>query len=689
MFLTPDGRTVGADGRPVDVPVVPNRPGAPGGPGASPRKSRRGLVIGVVVTVVLLAAAGVLGWWTFFREPEVPDPGAAAADLATALEQGDVSGVPLTTATSVVPAEQYTVVFEQLTAFVGDRGHTVTVSEVGPVIEGDEGARRTTATLQWSWPVTTDAAWEYITAVDLTWVPPEGDEETSEWTAAWEPTLLVPDLQAGERLAVETVAPVRGQILGAGSAPIVSEQTIYRVGIDKFNLGPDQWDSSARALAALMPQLDADGFAAEVAAAGEKAYVEAYPVRQGDTSHDLGAIRSVAGVLVREDTMPLAPTPEFARPILGRVGEATAEIIEESEGAIKQGDVVGLSGLQLRYDEQLRGAPGVAVTVQPADEAPEGTEPREVFAVAAADGTPLATTLDVDAQIRAEQVLAGVVPASAIVAIKPSTGEVVAAANGPGNEGQNFALTGQYAPGSTFKIVSALGMIRAGMSPSSIVPCTETITVNGRTYQNVPGYPATALGDIPLAKAFANSCNTAVISTGGAVSQQVLHDAAADLGLGVESPLGTGAYFGDVPAEESETGHAESMIGQGKVLASPLAMATVVASVSAGHRVSPILVPGQGEPPAAGGLTADEASTLRSLMGGVVSEGSAQNLQDVPGIVGAKTGTAEFVEDGVEKSHVWMVAITDYDLVVAVMVAEGERGSTVAGPLMHQFLVGS
>ena len=59
--------------------------------------------------------------------------------------------------------------------------------------------------------------------------------------------------------------------------------------------------------------------------------------------------------------LPLATTADFAAPILGRVGPATAELIQKSDGALQEGDIVGLSGLQARYDEQLRGVPGASV----------------------------------------------------------------------------------------------------------------------------------------------------------------------------------------------------------------------------------------------------------------------------------------------------------------------------------------
>src|SRR5690606_2910321 len=158
------------------------------------------------------------------------------------------------------------------------------------------------------------------------------------------------------------------------------------------------------------------------------------------------------------------------------------------------------------------------------------------------------------------------------------------------------------------------------------------------------GYPQSAMGDaVPFRTVFANSCNTAFISQHNSISQQQLHDAAASLGLGVElEAFGAAAAMGDVPTEAAGTEHAASRIGQGQVLATPLTLATVAASVSAGHTVSPWLVEPSGDKAAetpSGDLTEDEAATLRDLMGGVVREGSATVLQDVPGIVGAKTGT--------------------------------------------------
>ena len=245
--------------------------------------------------------------------------------------------------------------------------------------------------------------------------------------------------------------------------------------------------------------------------------------------------------------MPLAPTREFAAAILGRVGPATAEIVKKSEGAVQPGDEVGLSGLQSRYDEQLAGTPGIVVS------AVGGEQDRELFGTDEANGEPLRTTLDPRLQIRAEETLAGIGPASAVVALRPSTGDLLAAASGEGSDGYNTATFAQYAPGSTMKVVTALALMRAGVRPSDPVPCTPTLTVDGKGFKNYDDYPPSGLGDIPLRTAVANSCNTALISQHERLAAGDLTEAAEALGLGVDHDLGFPAYFGSVPKPASET----------------------------------------------------------------------------------------------------------------------------------------
>ena len=222
--------------------------------------------------------------------------------------------------------------------------------------------------------------------------------------------------------------------------------------------------------------------------------------------------------------------------------------------------------------------------------------------------------------------------------------------------------------------------------------CPATITVDGRQFKNYDDYPSNRLGRVTLRTAVANSCNTAMIGQRAKVPQADLAAAAAALGLGVDHDLGYPVFLGSVPTDAaSETEHAASMIGQGKVEASPVAMAAVAASVARGATVTPQLLQEPPETPdqPADAVTKQQADAVHSLMRAVVTEGSGRFLATVPGPpIAAKTGTAEFGTDSPPKTHAWMIAIRG-DLAVAVFVDVGQSGSGTAGPLLERFLRGS
>lgn len=638
------------------------------GKGTRPRRSAfRGAVVVVLSTAVLVACSD-----------DRPAPDEAAAATAAGLSALDLTEVPLAPATATQAAEQMSAAVAEL----GDLRPTVTVQSVDEP-EDVDGTITATAVLGVSWDLdASEQDWTYTTAADLTYVE-------DAWQVAWSPALLEPSLVAGERLVLGEVAAERAGILGADGAVLVADRPVMRVGIDKTRVEPAQAAGSAAALAELVG-IDPAAFSARVEAAGTSAFVEAIVLRaDGSYPLEAAAVAAIPGAVEIPDEIPLAPTREFARPILGTVGEATAEVIAESDGELEVGDVVGMSGLQEAYDEQLRGRPGLTVEAVP----PEGTsgEPRELFGTEPTPGEPVVTTLAPGLQTLAEEVLAPVGTPSAVVALRPSTGDVLAAASGPGSAGYSTALLGRYPPGSTFKVVSTLALLDAGLTPSTTVSCPETITVDGREFENYDDYPAGGIGDITLRTALANSCNTAFIGAADTVGQAALTEAAAALGLGVERDLGLPAFPGSVPADAGATEHAASMIGQGRIEASPLAMATVAASIAQGATVVPRLVV---EPPVADAaatstLEAADAQAVRDMMSAVVGEGSATFLADVPGEpVGAKTGTAEYGTEDPPRTHAWMIAVHG-DLAVAVFVEDGGSGSQTAGPLLESFLRGA
>lgn len=596
----------------------------------------------------------------------------AASALAAALAEQTLDNVTLTD-----PAAAGS--FTELVAPLAEYDVTVEAQEVTRA----EDEATATVDLAWSWTVE-DHEWAYTTTAELV------EQEEGGWALAWQPAVLAPGLADGERLEVSRTLPERADVLGADGEVIVTERPVGRYGLDKTLVEAEEVGERAEEVAEALG-IDPAAFRERAEAMGPKAFVEAIVLRPEDAEDTVDeGFADIPGARVVEDTIPLAPTREFARELLGRVGPATAEVVEASEGRVQAGDEVGLSGLQSAFEDQLRGTPDVEVAAVDATDnrrtlfEGQGTEPEDLH-----------LTLDVDVQSAAEEILYSSEDtessASAIVALRPSTGEVLAAANGPGNEGLNAATAGQYAPGSTFKVVTSLALLRAGLTPDDAVTCSESLTVDGREFTNYDDYPASALGEVPFRTALAHSCNTALMSQRDLLDDGDLAAAAEALGIGVERELGFPAYLGQVPEPESETERAASLIGQGRVLASPLAMATVAASVQAGHAVLPQLVadvaPEAAEPAAP--LTEEEAEQLGELMRAVVTEGSGVILEDVPGEqVRAKTGTAEFGtpdDDGAHETHTWMIAAQG-DLAVAVFVETGVSGAQTAGPILEELL---
>ncbi|WP_051299006.1 penicillin-binding transpeptidase domain-containing protein [Arthrobacter castelli] len=634
------------------------------------------------------------------------DPEAAAGEFASALSQLNVSSVPFTGVTG----KDADKMLQQTTQGLDPLKPDVTVANVQT---GDDGSA--TVKLKYTWDIEGSKNWTYTTSTDMTLA-----EDQQQWRFSWAPSVVAPMLDAGERLTMQPVAAERAEIWGAGNEVLVTDRPVIRVGIDKTRIKTSGLEESAAALAELM-ELDADEYTSRVKSAGSKAFVEAITIRDDadrkTSDKEINAIEGARGI---PDEMSLAPTRDFARPIVGTVGSVTAQMVEKSDGELQPGDTAGLTGLQRYHNEHLSGTDGRSIVVQPKpveDGGSAAAEPQVVFEVKPEPGKPLKTTLDKELQLLAEDVLKAEESASAIVAMQPSTGHILAAANGPGSDGYATGMVGRYPPGSTFKIATSLGLIRQGMTPSSTVSCTDTVTVNGRTYKNAPTYPDSALGKIPLKQAVAHSCNTAFISESGNLPQSKLASAAEALGIGVETDLGYPAFFGSVPTEADGTAHAASMIGQGQVLVSTLSLATMGASVGEGDRVTPQLLRNAGNDgggngsngsdgsdgsdgddggstePSAGSVakpvTGKEAGMLRDMMRAVVTEGGAYMLQDIPGPpVIAKTGTAEYGTENPPRTHAWMVAVQG-DLAVAVFVEEGEYGSTSGGPLMQEFLAGA
>ncbi|MGW2494734.1 penicillin-binding transpeptidase domain-containing protein [Streptomyces pseudogriseolus] len=301
------------------------------------------------------------------------------------------------------------------------------------------------------------------------------------------------------------------------------------------------------------------------------------------------------------------------------------------------------------------------------------------------DDGPLRTTLDARWQSAAEQALreAGGKNA-ALVALRVADGQVLAVANSPA-DGFDRAVSGTYAPGSTWKIVTSGALLLKGaVAPDDVVDCPRYLTV-GKRFQNVE---TSAHPGATFRTAFTESCNTAFIGLRDRLGDGELGEVAKKyFGVGQTWHVGVPSYDGSVPEPRDATEKAASMIGQGRVQANPLIMASVTATAVSGRFHQPSLVAtGTEDTTVTEPLPPRVVSRLRSLLRATVTEGTARVLAPLGGEVGGKTGTAEVSEE--QENNGWMVAHRG-GVAVACVVEEGVTGGGSAGPVVYGVLSGA
>ncbi len=544
---------------------------------------------------------------------ERPGPEEAVASLADGLSRVDVTGNEFAGST----VEAVNGMLEYVVSGMKIKP-SVTVSSIDEV-SADEAV----ATLNYVWDVNASAEdYSYETTVTLERGPDTG------WQTRFRSTTVHPDLLPWQKLVRKASPPTRADILGAGGSVLMRHWPVWRVVLDKSVLGAHEYAASVYYLSLFMG-LDADALTAKVQAAGPDESVEVVTVRQDQVSPSFDSeIATIPGADALSERRVLGPSPGFAADLLGTVGPATTEMAADS--LLAPGDLTGFSGLQREYDAQLRGSDAVTVRVLNAD----STLSPPLFEAPAEPGAALKTTLDLRIQSRADDLLADT-PGASLVAVQPSTGNVLAVADSPGGKGTQSALLGEYSLGSSFLPVTELARLRAG---------------GGGT-----GEP-----DI--------------------TADAALAAAAQSLGLGSAEGLGTTAFYGGVPDGGAEQTAAADV--PGTVLASPFAVAAAAASVGRGDRVSPVLVlnpearqdSGDGETKSSSSadgtpaLSADEAKQLQSILRANVAGGS-EDLEVLGYVSGkpvmAAAGTAG--TGGAKPDHAWVAAIQG-DLAVAVFL---------------------
>ena len=433
---------------------------------------------------------------------------------------------------------------------------------------------------------------------------------------------------------------------------------------------------------------------------------------------------------------------ELAAHLFGYVSEINdveLEKAKEKSNEYKSGDIIGKFGLEKVYDRELRGIDGgnqveVDVTGRPVNVlGRKETVPGKNLTLTIDYKIQKAAEVAIDEQLTYLQTKSEFrnAKAAAAIAMNPKTGEILAMVSrptfnpnlfsggisskdwkalneNPNNPMNNKAISGEYPPGSTFKLVTGAAALELG----KVTP-EEKILDTGKHWIIAKGNAeGEALGWINFKEALTKSDNVYFYEMGNRLGIDNLEKYARMFGLGVttginlqgesEGLVANQRYKERVYGEEwylSET--FDAAIGQGFQLTTPLQVAVLMSEIAnGGYRYRPYLVSkissDKGEviktfaPEEVGRIQlSDRTLTLiRESLRDVALEGgtAAQAFRDFPIAIAGKTGTAE---NSHGSDHGWFIAYGPYEdprIVVVVIVEQGGFGAGSAAPIARKIM---
>lgn len=463
------------------------------------------------------------------------------------------------------------------------------------------------------------------------------------------------------------------------------------------------------------------------------------------------------GVTVESETMRQYHTAAAAH-ILGRTGgfdskEERAELNAAYNAALEAGedtsayhyyyadDIVGKSGVEAAFESYLRGKDGKRLITTNA----EGKITSELYSIEPQPGATVSLTIDIDFQMQVEQALMEAVEAmnaadlasgmenvgnrgAAAVVLSVADSDILAIASYPtydparyysdynlyaSDPGQPFfnrALSGAYAPGSTFKLCTSVAALESGV----ITPSTKIFTTGKYTYWSdyqpacwIYNQFGTYHGNINVSEAIYHSCNYFFYEVGRQMGISTLNEYATAFGLGqptgVELYERTGILDGpeyraqiDVPWEGGTV--LQCAIGQGSSLFTPLQLANYVATlVRGGERYSAHLLDSVVLSDGTTAVSTNEIellsvvdmspSTLSAVkkgMGDLVTNGSiAKYFKDCIVTAGAKTGSAQVGTEVANGVFVCFAPFDEPEIVVSIVIEQGGSGSALAAAAVN------
>lgn len=543
-------------------------------------------------------------------------------------------------------------------------------------------------------------------------------------------------------LVKQTIYPSRGLIYDRNGELLVFNQPIYEITMVMREMGKD-WDTTAFCQCLQISRTEFDERIAEIKDKKKnRGYSRWTPqvFMSQLKKEDIATLQEsqflFPGIQIQKRTLR-DYTYKAAAHVLGSVGEVNQNDIDR-DSYYARGDYSGRDGLERTYEQQLRGEKGVEVLMRDSRGRMQGSYQNGALDKTAKAGTDLYTTLDIQLQLLAEELLAGKIGSA--VAIEPKTGEILALVSNPSwnpkvlvgkerskNYNQllkdptkplmNRATQATYPPGSTFKTIQALVCLEQGaITPNTLYPCSgpQSTPIKCTHHHGSP---------VALDKAIEQSCNPYfwcayrdLLQKDGYGKDNADFRHRYELWRDAVMEFGLGQRFKDTDLREQSAGKVPNIkeydrtygptgwkaitirslsIGQGEILVTPLQLANQAATIAnEGYFITPHLNKNDSM------LTHRHEIGIKQKWFAEVKEGMHRVMQygtgrwyPIEGISQAgKTGTAQNPHGKDHAIFIGFAPVEDPQIAVAVVVENAGFGATWACPIasmmMEQYLTG-
>jgi hypothetical protein len=489
-----------------------------------------------------------------------------------------------------------------------------------------------TVSYRYTWHLPKNRTWTYDGQLKMA-------RYEGHWQVRWGTTDLHPRLGEHQTFALRADPPRRAAVNEDGGTDVLAPGYLYHYTLDASRAGASLITTVRAVVDALRPfddtLNDPQRLAEQASASGKP--LDLITLRTDDNNNVAPAIGNLPGVVITPQAELLPTDYHFASALMSQIKKAVIDELDGQAGwrvvSVNQNNV----DVAVLHEVEPSPAPSISISL---DRAVQNAAQRAV-----------------DNQGRQAM----------IVAIKPSTGDILAVAqNGAADAVGPLATTGLYPPGSTFKMVTAGAALERDMaSPNTLLGCPGEIDIGHRT---IPNYGGFDLGVVPMSRAFASSCNTTFAELASRMPPRGLTQEASQYGIGLDYQVdGINTVTGSVPPTVDMAERTEDGFGQGKVLASPFGMALVAATVAAGKTPVPKLI--EGRPTTITGDTTPISDkvieALRPMMRLVVTNGTGKDIANCGAVFG-KTGEAEFPGG----SHSWFAGYRG-DMAFAALIVGG------------------